>query len=164
MSTEADSPPLIGSDDVKMPYWAEGYERQARAGSWAVARAAPHTVAVLVRWAWGASPRLTMVTLGVQLLAAAVTALGLLATADVFTRLLAAGPTPGRVVAALPALALVVSAGVARGALQAAVGGLEAALIPRIAQRAQDELHTGLLEVELLAFVRPRLHRARRAE
>jgi ATP-binding cassette subfamily B protein len=155
MSTEADSPPLIGSDDVKMPYWAEGYERQARAGSWAVARAAPHTVAVLVRWVWGASPRLTMVTLGVQLLAAAVTALGLLATADVFTRLLAAGPTPGRVVAALPALALVVSAGVVRGALQAAVGGLEAALIPRIAQRAQDELHTGLLEVELLAFDDP---------
>jgi len=155
MNAGADHPPLIGSDEVTTPYWLEGYERQARAGSWEVARAAPHTVAVLVRWAWRASPRLTMSTLGVQLLAAVATALGLLATANVFTRLLAAGPTPDRVVAALPALALVVAAGVARGSLQAAVGALEAALVPRIEQRAQDELYAGLLGVELLAFDDP---------
>ncbi|HEX4246726.1 MAG TPA: ABC transporter ATP-binding protein [Pseudonocardia sp.] len=155
MNVDAERPPLIGSDEVTTPYWAEGYERQARAGSWEVARAAPRTIGVLVGWAWRASPRLTMLTLGVELVSAVVTALGLLATASVFTRLLEAGPTPGRVVAALPALALVVAAGVLRGGLQTAVGALEAALVPKIEQRAQDELYAGLLGVDLLAFDDP---------
>ena len=80
------------------------------------------------------------------------TAFGLLSTVDVFTNLLAAGPTPQRVVDALPALAVVVGALMARGALQSASGSVQARLVPRIEERAQDELYTGLADVELAAF------------
>ena len=81
-----------------------------------------------------------------------VTAFGLLSTVDVFTNLLSAGPTPQRVVDALPALAVVVGALMARGALQSASGSVQARLVPRIEERAQDELYTGLADVELAAF------------
>jgi ATP-binding cassette subfamily B protein len=53
---------------------------------------------------------------------------------------------------ALPALAVVVGAVVVRGLLQAAVGAVQAELVPRIEQRAQDELYGGLVDVELVAF------------
>ena len=62
-------------------------------------------MALAARWAWQSSPRLTVLAVLVQLAAGAVTAFGLLATADVFTQLLAQGPTPERVLAALPAVA-----------------------------------------------------------
>jgi ATP-binding cassette subfamily B protein len=88
----------------------------------------------------------------VQLAAGAVTAFGLLATADVFTQLLAQGPTPERVVAALPAIATVVAAGAARGLLDAAVAAVQGALVPRVEQRVQDDLHAAVLRVDLAAF------------
>ena len=88
----------------------------------------------------------------VQLTAGLVTAFGLLATADVFTRLLAQGPTPERVVAALPALALVVGAAATRGLLDAAIGALSGALVPMVEQRARDQLHEAVIHVELAAF------------
>ena len=50
------------------------------------------------------------------------------------------------------ALAVVVGALVARGMLQAASGAVQARLVPRIEERAQDELYTGLADVELAAF------------
>jgi len=37
-------------------------------------------------------------------------------------------------------------------ALQAASGSVQARLLPRIEERAQDELYTGLSDVELAAF------------
>lgn len=100
--------PLIGVDDIDTPMWAKGYESTATAGLWAVAREAPHTVATAVRWSWTTSPRLTLLTAVLQLVTGAVTAFGLLATANVLTRLLEQGPTPQRLVAALPAIAAVV--------------------------------------------------------
>ncbi|WP_214401515.1 ABC transporter ATP-binding protein [Pseudonocardia lacus] len=132
--------------------WVESYHTTARTGIRTVARAAPRTVALAVRWAWEASPRLTLLAGVVQLLAGAATAFGLFATADVFTRLLAEGPTPDRVVATLPALALVVAAGAGRGLLDAAVAYVQGRLVPLVEQRAQDRLHAAVLDVELVAF------------
>jgi ATP-binding cassette, subfamily B, bacterial len=149
------SAPLIGSAEMVTPSWAQGYEQQARAGVWTVARAAPRTVALLVALAWRASARLTASALVVQVAAAVSAALGLLATASVFTRLLAEGPTPHRLLAALPALALVAAAAVGRGLLQAAVGAVWAELTPLIEQRAQDDLYSKLAQVELAAFDDP---------
>ncbi|MGE3284568.1 MAG: ABC transporter ATP-binding protein [Pseudonocardia sp.] len=146
------APPLIGADDLRTPYWAEGFAEVAKAGLRDVAAATPRTIAQLVRWAWAASPRLTLLAAVVQLLAGCATAFGLLATADVLTRLLADGPTPERVLAALPALALVVAAYAAGGLLDAAVGAVRAALAPRVEQRAQDALHAAVAEVDLAAF------------
>ena len=137
---------------MKTPYWAEGFVEVAGAGLRDVARATPRTAARVVRWAWAASPRLTLLAAAVQLLAGCATAFGLLATADVFTRLLAAGPTPERVLAALPSLALVVAAYAAGGLLDAAVGAVQAALVPRVEQRAQDAVYAAVVEVDLAAF------------
>jgi ATP-binding cassette subfamily B protein len=144
--------PLIGVEDMETPRWAEGYAATAHAGLRAVAAKAPGTVALAVRWAWRASPRLTLLAGVVQLAAGTATAFGLLATADVFTQLLAQGPTPERLVAALPAIAMVVGAAAARGLLEAGVAAVQGALVPRVEQRAQDELHVAVIGVDLAAF------------
>jgi ATP-binding cassette, subfamily B, bacterial len=144
--------PLIGVEDMETPRWAEGYAATANAGVRAVAAKAPGTAALAVRWAWRASPQLTLLAGVVQLAAGAATAFGLLATADVFTQLLAEGPTPERLVAALPAIASVVAAGAARGLLEASVAAVQGALVPRVEQRAQHDLHAAVLGVDLAAF------------
>ena len=144
--------PLIGVEDMDTPPWAKGYAATADAGLWAVARAAPGTVALAVRWAWRCSPPLTLLAGVAHLATGAVTAFGLLATADVFTQLLAEGPTPQRLVAALPAIATVVAAAAARGLLDASVAAVQGALTPRVEQRVQDELHAAVLAVDLAAF------------
>jgi ATP-binding cassette, subfamily B, bacterial len=144
--------PLIGAEDIATPPWAEGYESASKAGALAMTRAAPRLVAQAARWSWQASPRLTLLSVLVQLAAGLVTAFGLLATADVFTRLLAQGPTPERVVAALPALAVVVAAAATRGLLDAAIAALSGALVPMVEQRARDQLHEAVVHVELAAF------------
>jgi ATP-binding cassette subfamily B protein len=144
--------PLIGAAEMETPYWARSQLEASQAGIWTVARGAPRTAAVLTAWSWRTAPRWTLLAIALQLATAVATAFGLLSTVDVFTNLLAAGPTPQRVVDALPALAVVVGALMARGALQAASGSVQARLVPRIEERAQNELYTGLADVELAAF------------
>jgi ATP-binding cassette subfamily B protein len=144
--------PLIGVEDVETPYWARSQLEAARSGIGTVARGAPRTAALLIAWSWRAAPRWTLLALAVQVATAVVTGFGLFATVDVFANLLAAGPTPQRVVAALPALAVVVAALAAKGALQAAAGAVQAQLVPRIEERAQDQLYGALVDVELVAF------------
>ncbi|HEX8518502.1 MAG TPA: ABC transporter ATP-binding protein [Pseudonocardia sp.] len=147
--------PLIGAAEIETPYWAQSQLEAARAGTWTVARGAPRTAALLLGWSWRAAPRWTLLAVALQLATAVATTFGLLSTVDVFTNLLAAGPTPQRVVDTLPALAVVVVALVARGALQAASGAVQARLVPRIEERAQDEFYSGVAEVELAAFDDP---------
>ena len=147
-----DKPILIGVDDVTTPPWAKVGEAIAGTGMRGVVRAAPAAMGLLVRLAWQTSPRLTVLAAGVELAAGCVTSFGLLATANVFTQLLEQGPTPQRVVAALPALVFVMACYSARGLLDAAVGAVHAALAPRVEQRAEDELHTAVIGVELVAF------------
>jgi ATP-binding cassette, subfamily B, bacterial len=144
--------PLIGAAELETPYWARSQLEASRAGIWTVTRGAPRTAVLLTAWSWRAAPRSTLLAVALQLATAVATAFGLLSTVDVFTNLLASGPTPQRVADALPALAVVVGALVARGALQAASGSVQARLVPRIEERAQDELYTGLADVELAAF------------
>ncbi len=151
-SVSTDDTPLIGVDDIETPYWVQGFEAVTKAGMREVARAAPRTAALVIRWAWAASPRLTLLAAAVQLLSGCATAFGLLATANVFTQLLEQGPTPERLVAAMPALAAVVAAYAVGGLLDAAVGAVQAALSPLIELRAQDALHAALIEVDLVAF------------
>jgi ATP-binding cassette subfamily B protein len=147
--------PLIGVDDMETPYWAQGYEKVAKAKLGEVAAAVPRTMAVVVRWAWRAGPRLTVLTGVLQVLTGAVQAFGLLATVGVFARLLAEGPTPDRVVAALPALAVVVVAYASRGLLDAVLGATQAALLPRVQRVAEDELYVALVRLDLVAFDEP---------
>jgi len=73
--------PLIGVDDMETPYWARGYEKVVQASLREVAVAVPRTMAQIVRWAWRAAPRLTLLTGVLQLVTGCVQAFGLLATA-----------------------------------------------------------------------------------
>lgn len=143
---------LIGVDDVQTPSWARVDETILGAGMGRMVRAAPAAMGALVRLAWRTSPRLTLLTAALELLTGCVTAFGLLATASVFTQLLEQGPTPQRVLAALPSLALVTASYAARGLLDAAVGAVLAVLTPQVELRAQDELHTAVVGVDLIAF------------
>jgi ATP-binding cassette subfamily B protein len=147
--------PLIGAAELETPYWAKSQLDAARSGIWTVARGAPRTGALLVSWSWRSAPRWTLLAVALQLATAVATVFGLLSTVDVFTNLFAAGPTPQRVVDALPAIAVVVAALVVRGALQSATGAVQARLVPRIEERAQDELYSRLADVELVAFDDP---------
>lgn len=147
--------PLIGVDDMETPYWAQGYEKVAQAKLREVAAAVPRTMAVVVRWAWRAAPRLTVLAGVLQLVTGALQAFGLLATAGVFAGLLAEGPTPDRVAAALPALGLVVAAYAGRGLLDALLGATQAALLPRVQRVAEDELYAALARLDLVAFDEP---------
>jgi ATP-binding cassette, subfamily B, bacterial len=152
-SSDPDAPgPLIGAEDMETPYWAQSQLEAARSGILAVAKGAPRTARLLVAWSWRAAPRWTLLAVALQLATAGATVFGLLSTVDVFTNLLAVGPTPDRVVDALPALGVVIGALVARGALQSATGAVQARLVPRIEERAQDELYSRLADVELAAF------------
>jgi ATP-binding cassette, subfamily B, bacterial len=147
--------PLIGAQDMVTPYFLKHHEEASRAGLWKAARGTPRTVRILVGWAWRASRPLTLAAGVLDLAGAVVATFGLLATADVFGRLLAAGPSAERVVAALPALAVVVGAMVAKALLDIAGVAVQAELNPRIELTAEDELYTGLVRVELVAFDDP---------
>jgi ATP-binding cassette subfamily B protein len=143
---------LIGVEDLKTPAWAEAIETVGGSSAGRMLRSAPIALGVLVRMAWRASPRLTLLAAVVELASGCATAFGLLATANVLTQLLQQGPTPQRVVAALPALLLVMASYAARGMLEAAVGAVHAVLAPRVELHAQDELHAAVIGVELVAF------------
>jgi ATP-binding cassette subfamily B protein len=151
-SPDLSVPTLIGVDDLKTPKWAQVMEEVGGSSAGQLLRGAPAALRVLVGLAWRTSPRLTLLAAAVELIAGCATAFGLLATANVLTQLLEQGPTPQRVLAALPALALVMGSYTARGLLEAAVGAVQAVLAPRVEQRAQEELHAAVIEVELVAF------------
>ena len=123
-----DAPPtLIGVDDLKTPWWAQVGEEMVSSGPRRMLLKAPAALAVIVRLAWQASPRLTLLAAAVQLASGCTTAFGLLATANVLARLLEQGPTPQRVLAALPALVLVLGMAsyAARRVLDGAVGAAQ---------------------------------------
>jgi ATP-binding cassette subfamily B protein len=150
-----DEVPLIGVDDLEPPRWAAVDAQVAAAGVWRTLAAVPGAVRTVTVLAWRTSPRLTLLVGLVHVLSGFVTALGLLATANVLTELLETGPTPERLVASLPAIGLVTLSFAARGLLDGLVGGLQGALTPRLRHEAQDEVHVAVLGAELAAFDDP---------
>ncbi|MGI5171078.1 ABC transporter ATP-binding protein [Spirillospora sp. CA-253888] len=143
---------LVGVEGLRQPDWAKARASAADAGGWRTLRAVPGTVAVLVRLAWRASPRLSLLAAALYCATGVVTSLGLLATGDVFGALLRQGPTPERVRNALPALGLVVAAYALRGGLASAVEAVRGALTPRAVREADLEVHTAVSRVDLVAF------------
>src|SRR5262249_10433075 len=134
------------------PYWATVDGMVATASPVQIAKSAPRVLAMVARRAWNASAALTILTVAVQLLSGLTTAFGLLATANVFISVLEEGPSLQRIISATPSLLLVVAAYSVHGLLDAAIGLLRGALLPRIEQLARDELHAIVLEVDLSAF------------
>ena len=143
---------LIDVNDLETPYWARIDRSVVRARIGRMISVVPRVAGVTIRRAWRTAPGLTLAVAVLQLGSGAVTAFGLLATADVFTRLLAEGPNALRLVAALPALAVVVAAYAVRGLLEAATGVTQAVLAPRVEHRVQDEFHSAVVGIDLVAF------------
>ncbi|OLR92807.1 ABC transporter ATP-binding protein [Actinokineospora bangkokensis] len=141
--------PFIGVDEVVVPDWATGYASAADAGLRALVRDLPATLTFIAREAWAASRPLTLAAGSARLASGAVTAFGLLATADAFTGLLDGG-TP--LVAALPALIAVVVAFALRGLLDSVVSAITGALAPLVEARARDRLAAAALAVQSAAF------------
>ena len=144
--------PLIGVDDLEPPDWATIDEKVAAASMWSTLRAAPAAAGTVTALAWRTSPRMTLLAGLVHVVSGAVTAFGLLATANVFTALLEAGPTPQRLVASLPAIALVIGSYSLRALLDTAVAAVEATLVPRVRRAAQDAVNHAAVGVDLVAW------------
>lgn len=143
---------LIGVDDVRLPMWTDIDQKVAAAGLWRTLAALPAGVRIVIGLAWRTSRLLTMLSGTLTIAAGAVTAFGLLATADVLTTLLANGPTSERVVASLPAIGLVVLSFSGKALLESASSAAQAVLQPRVQQAAQEQVHAAVSRVELIAF------------
>ncbi|UNS95063.1 ABC transporter ATP-binding protein/permease [Streptomyces tubbatahanensis] len=146
---------LIGTDEFAKPTWAAPGESAARRSVGATLRAVPGAITAIVRLSWRASPALTVVVGLAQLLAGAVSAYGLIATANVLTTLLSEGPTPDRVIESLPALLAVVASLATRALMDSVATVLQGRLRPRIMEEAQDAMNSAVVAVELKAFDDP---------
>lgn len=143
---------LIGADDLEEPEWAQVDGAVAEAGVMTTMRALPAAIMIVARLTWRTAPRLACADLAIHLLSGAVTAFGLLATANVFTQLLEEGPTPDRLVAALPAIALVAGSFVLNALLDSATSLVSGALRPKVSQYANERVNEAVVGVRLAAF------------
>ncbi|RJL32442.1 ABC transporter ATP-binding protein [Bailinhaonella thermotolerans] len=132
--------------------WLAHSGELAGTGFRAMARRLPALVAQAVRLAWRASPRDTLLTIGLNVGAGVFTAFGLLATTGVLEALFSAGPTPDRVRAALPSLVLVGAAAVLRTGLQAGAGWAQSRLEPQVQREAEEQLFALTTRVDLASF------------
>ncbi|QVQ54530.1 ABC transporter ATP-binding protein [Spiractinospora alimapuensis] len=112
----------------------------------------PGLLGLGARWAWRASPRDTVATVGFNVAAGVFTAFALVSVAGVLEALFAEGPTPERVWAALPSLMLVAGAVAAQILLQAAAGWAQARLDPQVERVAELALFDLTSRIKLEAF------------
>ncbi|MEV7908492.1 ABC transporter ATP-binding protein, partial [Streptomyces anulatus] len=150
------SDPVLG--ELNLSEWHVHVNKMAGVGFLTISRRLPALVAQAVRLGWLASPRDTVVTVGLSLLGGVFTAFGLLATTGVLAALFQAGPTPERVVAALPSLVLVGVAGTLRTLTQAGAGWAQSRLDPQVSRIAEERLYGLTSQVSLAAFDDPDFH------
>jgi ATP-binding cassette subfamily B protein len=144
--------PLVGVDEVELPAWTAVDQRVAESGLWRTIRALPASARIVIGLAVRTSRPLTLLTGVLTVITGCVTAFGLLATADVLAVLLAPGPISVNVVDSLPSVALVTVSYALRALLQAASAGAAAVLKPRVERTAQENIHTAVARVDLIAF------------
>ncbi|MGW1997979.1 ABC transporter ATP-binding protein [Embleya sp. NPDC001921] len=130
-----------------------------------IAARVPSDLALTARLAWHIDPRTLLVMTAAQLGAAAATAFGLLATADVLTPLLALNDRAWEttVRAAAPALTLLVAAASVRAILQAVISAASARLGPRVDSHAAARLLDTVTRADLIAYDDPTWADAKRA-
>lgn len=150
--------------DVTSPYWRLE-EPSDQLGLWQVVRRFPGATRPAIRLIWQAAPGRATAIVALHLVSGVATASGLVATAGVLDHLFAGGTSAQRVVSALPVLAVVVAAFALRGGLETVASLAQARLMPEVGRRADEQLLTAGLQVELSAFDDPgffdRMHRAR---
>src|SRR4051812_37308194 len=123
---EPGSAAMVG--EMAVSPWQTHLAELTTTGLAGMTRRLPRLIAAAGRLAWQASPRDTVTTVALNLVAGVFTAYGLLATTGALTALFAGGATPDRVRAALPSLAVVAGATGLRSGLQAGAGWAQARL------------------------------------
>ncbi len=147
---QADHSSLV--DDMEISE-LPGYDtRLAQASLGTLLWHAPGTVFRMLRLAWQATPALTLMVLGSQLLAAAMMGFGLFNGMHIIAALVTAGPIEQRITTAAPAIALVTAALLIRGIAETISAEAEARLTPRIRQHAEDQLYDAAIHAQLAAF------------
>jgi ATP-binding cassette subfamily B protein/ATP-binding cassette subfamily C protein len=152
MRKHVDTDEELELPELAQAEWLHHAEAFAQTSFWAVARRLPAIVREAIGLAWAANRRDTIVAIGLNLAAGALTTLGLLATSGVLAQVFAAGPTPTRVRAALPALVLAAAAITVRGGLMIAAGWAQARIAPQINYQVEMRLFETTTAVELGAF------------
>ncbi|WP_167768848.1 ABC transporter ATP-binding protein [Nocardia sp. CS682] len=146
---------MIGIDNLADPDWVGTHRQVVRASVSQAVLALPRTVSVVVGLAWRTAKWLVLAVGFVSLAAGGMRAIGLLATASVFTEFLAGGPTPDRLVRAAPSLLIVVAAYSITALLDSAVGAAEGSLRPRLVHAVENEITSSVAGVDLIAFEDP---------
>lgn len=150
-----DSQTLVGSDNLRQPYWATVDESVSKASLWRIARTAPHVAALILRRAWQTSPIWTAIAILLQVASGLVTALGVLVTAVAFDELFTGGADAERLIAAAPKLLIVMAAFAVNALLDGAVKAVQAFLTPRIEMAVRDEMLQSVASVGLVDFDDP---------
>ncbi|MCX2182762.1 ABC transporter ATP-binding protein/permease [Streptomyces sp. SKN60] len=139
------------AEEMKDTYWSVHDEAAARATVRQVLVGLPRITRLIGRLAWRADARATATVVLCQLLSAAMSALGLVASVGVLQKLFAEGPTPDRVYAAVPQLLLVVGFLAARALLEAVVAVAQARVTPKIRTALEREFFQLTANVRLEA-------------
>ncbi|MBB0243647.1 ATP-binding cassette domain-containing protein [Streptomyces alkaliphilus] len=134
---------------------AERHDDALNVSWFTIARRLPRLSGIAVRLAWQAAPRAVLLTCLLQLITAAVTAIGLYATTSALTPLLASGATPERIGEALPALILVTVAACARSLVSALTVATTARIGPRVDGIAEARYLEAATRVPLAAYDDP---------
>jgi ATP-binding cassette, subfamily B, bacterial len=130
-----------------------GYDvRLAEASLGTLLRHAPGTVFRVLRIVWQATPALTLILLGTQVLAAVTLGFGLLNGTLVIAALVTECPIGQRITTAAPAIVFVAASLLIRGIAETVSAEAEARLTPCIRQHAEDQLYRAAIDAQLAAF------------
>ncbi|MUL41574.1 ABC transporter ATP-binding protein [Streptomonospora sp. PA3] len=119
---------------------------------WRMLTRLPALITTALRWSWKASPRDTVLTIGLNVAAGAFSAVVLTAVVGILQGLFAEGPTPQRLQAALPSLLLAGAAMVTRAALRSAAIWAQGRLTPMVERAVEVELVSLTTATRLEAF------------
>ncbi|GAA3368463.1 ABC transporter ATP-binding protein [Streptomyces sannanensis] len=130
------------TDDLKEAYWSVYDGAAAKATVRQILVRLPRIVRRIGHLAWRADRRATVALVALQLVSAAMSAFGLMASVAVLHQLFGDGPTPDKVRAAVPQILLVVAFMSARALLEAGVAVAQARVTPKIRTALErDFLH-----------------------
>ncbi|GAA4896157.1 ABC transporter ATP-binding protein [Streptomonospora salina] len=123
-----------------------------RLSLWHMLTRLPALIATALRWSWKASPRDTLLTVGLNIAAGAFSAVVLTAVVGILQGLFAQSPTPERLQAALPSLLLAGAATLTRAALRSAAIWAQGRLTPMVERAVEVELVSLTTATRLEAF------------
>lgn len=145
------SDPAAGPE-VKAARYHPWVDQLQRLTAWIIVTRLPRMVARVLRVAWRADRRDTVLTLALHTAAGIVGAVALVVVARVLEDLFSDAPTADRLLAALPSLALLAAALGLRGTLSLGAGWAQERLGPQVEREMELELFSLTSAVRLEAY------------